>query len=79
MSVGKMGLLVCDGCALPLKTEHIRITHRFFEQATETEMDFCCAECLADYLYDEVHSDRIQKEVDSLRTMLCPDCWTKTA
>lgn len=70
---------MCDGCHLPIKTEHINITHRFFEQAAETTMDFCCSECLADYLYDEVHIDRTQRDIDNLRALLCPDCWVKTA
>ena len=79
MSIGKMGVLMCDGCHLPIKTEHLQLIHSFVGQATKTTMDFCSSECIANLLYDEVHGDWHQKDIDDLRSLLCPKCWEKTA
>lgn len=79
MSVGRGGRLVCDHCDLEIRGEHVTLSHGFVGHPNRPALDFCSSECLADHLYDEVHADRTHKEVESLRAMLCPACWTKTA
>jgi hypothetical protein len=81
MSIGKRGVLLCDGCELPIQGERLTLSYQSLQGSVvpSSQMDFCSSACLAEHLYDEIYLERTNTEINNLRALLCPDCWEKTA